>query len=261
VSTAGQVLGRDDAAAKVVADVERRSDAAARTHPEFRGKRGAMAMYYEGYWVYGPTDPRMRLLDALGFTIPPEYAEVTKGKYAVEISPERADMLDVDALVWLNTAADQKRVDADRVYTGMQVNTQGRAIATGGALSKAIGFVSPLSLPYTLDKLVPALSGAVDGDPATPADPSHKRPTAAAALVTRSPGGRLPAPAPRRARARGGPAVCGPRPRGSAPSPPPPGSCPLRATPPARAARAARPRASAPRVPAAAPAAPFPARA
>jgi hypothetical protein len=45
VSTAGQVLGRDDAAAKVVADVERRSDAAARTHPEFRGKRGAMAMY------------------------------------------------------------------------------------------------------------------------------------------------------------------------------------------------------------------------
>jgi hypothetical protein len=103
VSTAGQVLGRDDAAAKVVADVERRSDAAARTHPEFRGKRGAMAMYYEGYWVYGPTDPRMRLLDALGFTIPPEYAEVTKGKYAVEISPERADMLDVDALVWLNT--------------------------------------------------------------------------------------------------------------------------------------------------------------
>ena len=29
-----------------------------------------------------------------------------------------------------------------------------------------------LLVPYTLDKLVPALSGAVDGDPATPADPS-----------------------------------------------------------------------------------------
>jgi iron complex transport system substrate-binding protein len=31
----------------------------------------------------------------------------------------------------------------------------------------ALGFSSPLSLPYLIDELVPRLAAAVDGDPAT----------------------------------------------------------------------------------------------
>jgi len=42
VRTAGQVLGRGDAAAKVEADVERRSDAAARAHPAATGRPPAL---------------------------------------------------------------------------------------------------------------------------------------------------------------------------------------------------------------------------
>jgi len=36
-------------------------------------------------------------------------------------------------------------------------------------LGKAFSFVTPLSIPYLLDGLVPQLAAAVDGDPATAA--------------------------------------------------------------------------------------------
>ena len=47
------------------------------------------------------------------------------------------------------------------------MHEEGRDLETGKAMSEAIGFVSPLSLPYTLDKMVPRCASALDGDPAT----------------------------------------------------------------------------------------------
>ncbi len=47
--------------------------------------------------------------------------------------------------------------------------TQGRTVLLGsysGDVSAALGFGSPLSLPYLLDEAVPALAAA-DGDPST----------------------------------------------------------------------------------------------
>ena len=82
---AGQVLGRSEEAAELVADVEGDIAAAVEAHPEFAGKQATMAMYFEGYWVYGPTDPRSKLLEALGFTLPPDLASATGDEYAVEI--------------------------------------------------------------------------------------------------------------------------------------------------------------------------------
>ncbi|WP_092543448.1 hypothetical protein [Actinoplanes derwentensis] len=52
----------------------------------------------------------------------------------------------------------------------MKVKTEGRDLfledeeVLGGATS----FISPLSLPYLLDGIVPQIAAAVDGDPATP---------------------------------------------------------------------------------------------
>ena len=53
----------------------------------------------------------------------------------------------------------------------LDVSTQGRAVFLNenDTLGKAFSFVTPLSIPYLLDGLVPQLSAAVDGDPATAA--------------------------------------------------------------------------------------------
>ena len=47
-----------------------RSPQAAAEHPEFEGQEAATVTIYEGIFVYGPEDPRGRLLTDLGFTYP-----------------------------------------------------------------------------------------------------------------------------------------------------------------------------------------------
>jgi ABC-type Fe3+-hydroxamate transport system substrate-binding protein len=56
-----------ETAAKAAGDLEARIATAKDDHPEFAGRTASMAMSFEGIWVYGPEDPRSRLLTDLGF--------------------------------------------------------------------------------------------------------------------------------------------------------------------------------------------------
>ena len=53
------------------------------------------------------------------------------------------------------------------MYSRLDVATQGRAVFLNenDTLGKAFTFVTPLSIPFLLDGLVPQLATAVDGDP------------------------------------------------------------------------------------------------
>ncbi|GAA0554609.1 iron-siderophore ABC transporter substrate-binding protein [Paractinoplanes ferrugineus] len=169
--TVGKAVGRSDQAEKVVAGVQGRIDAVKAANPEFQGATGLMAMTYEGYYVYGPQDPRGRFLTDLGFKLPAGLAEVTGKEFGANLSKERTDMLDTDVLIWLvdKYDTDKAKVQADPLYAKLKVKTEGRDIyleneeLTGGATS----FITPLSLPFLLEKLTPLLKAAVDGNPAT----------------------------------------------------------------------------------------------
>lgn len=169
--TVGTAVGKRDQADKLVSDVEAKFAAVRGAHPEFAGKTALMATTWEGYYVYGPQDARGRLLTDLGFTLPAGLAEVTGKEFGANLSKERTDLLDTDVLIWLvdKYDADKAKVQADPLYAKLPVKTEGRDIylenteLEGGATS----FVTVLSLPYLLDKLVPQLAAAVDGNPAT----------------------------------------------------------------------------------------------
>ena len=63
-----------------------------------------------------------------------------------------------------------KVATADTLLSGLDVVREDRTVLLGsysGGVSAALGFGSPLSLPYLLDQLVPALAAAADGDPGT----------------------------------------------------------------------------------------------
>ena len=49
----------------------------------------------------------------------------------------------------------------------LRAYSEGREVLTDELLSGAFSFGSPLSIEYVLDKLVPELALAVDGDPKT----------------------------------------------------------------------------------------------
>ena len=170
--TVGKAVGRPDAAQKIVDDVEARVADIAAEHPEFQGKEAMFATPYEGTYVYGSTDPRSRLLTDIGFELPSDIDEVVGTKdFGANISAETIDFLDTDALVWLTgTLGAKDDVLDNEPYTSLPVHNEGRDVFVDSATPEygySISFVTALSIPYTLDRLVPQLAAAVDGDPAT----------------------------------------------------------------------------------------------
>ncbi|MBM2623445.1 ABC transporter substrate-binding protein [Actinoplanes sp. LDG1-06] len=169
--TVGESVGRKAQAEKLVTDTEALFTKVKQEHPEFAGKTGLMATTYEGYWVYGTQDPRGRLLTDLGFTLPDGLDEVTGKEFGANLSKERTDLLDVDMLVWIvdKYDADKKKVESDPLYSKLKVKTEARDLYVENLeqVGAATSFISVLSLPYLLDKLVPQMAAAVDGDPAT----------------------------------------------------------------------------------------------
>ncbi|MEU6954019.1 iron-siderophore ABC transporter substrate-binding protein [Streptomyces sp. NPDC045714] len=163
----GKALGKSEEATTLIAKTEKHITDAAAAHPEFQGKSAVMATPYEGMYVYGPQDNRSRLLNGLGFQLPTDLSTVVGDAFGANISKERTDLLDTDAVVWIVTdpAKDTKKLHADPLYGKLAVAEEGREVMVkeSGHFGSAISFVSPLSLPYTVDRLVPMLAAAVDG--------------------------------------------------------------------------------------------------
>ncbi len=163
----GTAVGMADEAEEMVADVEDQITAAREGHPEFEGKEAVTLTPYEGIFVYGPQDPRGRFLMDLGFAYPEELSAELPEEFGGSISPERADLIDLDALVWLDDGDPIDEVVP--TYPDLDVAREGRDVLlqTDDAAYDATSFVTVLSLPFLVDELVPRLSAAVDGDPST----------------------------------------------------------------------------------------------
>ncbi|WP_431906598.1 iron-siderophore ABC transporter substrate-binding protein [Micromonospora carbonacea] len=167
----GTAIGRKEQAERLVATVEGKIAEVRAANPAFSGATGLMATTYEGYYVYGPQDSRGRFLTELGFRLPDGLAEVTGKEFGANLSRERTDLLDTDMLIWLidDYDTDRAKVQADPLYSKLKVKTEGRDIYLENEelVGAATSFITPLSLPFLLEKLVPQMAQAVDGDPAT----------------------------------------------------------------------------------------------
>ena len=171
--TVGQIVGKSDEAAALVADVEAQFAAASEAHPEFVGATSVMATPYEGVWVYGPEDVRGRFLTDLGFELPADLAEITGAEFGGDLSDEHLDLLDVDVVVWLD--ADGLADQAPGNYTSLAVHQEGREVfvdSFNSTLGGATSFVTVLSLPYLIEGLTPMLAAAIDGDTETSVPPA-----------------------------------------------------------------------------------------
>lgn len=166
----GKALGRSAAADKLVTDTEATLAQVKTDHPDFTGT-GLVVTNYEGIFVYGPQDPRSRLMESFGFTLPPDLAEVTGTEFGKNLSRERTDLLDVKALIWLvdNYGTAKSTAAKNPLYAALAVSKEGRDIfiEDGETLGSATSFITVLSLPYIIDNLVPQIAQAVDGNPAT----------------------------------------------------------------------------------------------
>ncbi|QFU93180.1 iron-siderophore ABC transporter substrate-binding protein [Amycolatopsis sp. YIM 10] len=170
-----KAVGRGGAGEQIISEVDAKLAAVKQAHPEFAGKSALMATTYQGYFIYGSEDPRSRVLASLGFVLPPNLDQVIGDKFGANISPERTDLLNVDVLSWIVPGLDEGRatLDKDTLYSGMRVAQEKREVLIDEAspYGAGISFVSPLSVPWVVDRLVPQLTAAVDGNPATEVKP------------------------------------------------------------------------------------------
>lgn len=166
----GAALGQKDMAEELVADVEGQLAQVKEDHPEFEGKTAVTVAAYEGIFVYGPEDPRGRFLTDIGLTYPENLKRFSKENFGESISAENADEVDVDALVWVNDA--DATNDMVPTYKNLRVSKEGRDvfIAESDELYIPSSFVTVLSLPFLIEKEVPRLVAALDGDPTTKTD-------------------------------------------------------------------------------------------
>ena len=115
--------------------------------------------------VYGEQDVRGRFLTMLGFQLPAGLQEITGTEFGGNLSMERADLLDVDVIIWLDAEEAEGELGGP-VYQSLPVHTEGREVhlsSYNDPLGGATSFVSVLSLPFLLEGLVPQLADALDG--------------------------------------------------------------------------------------------------
>lgn len=150
----GRALGQPEHAEEIVAEVAQHFEAARATYPEFEGVTLAIQFGVdpEGYYLLEPGDPRIGLFTSLGFTMPE-----TTG----EISREQVDLLDQELLVVIG---DEAAYESDELLQGLDAVREGRVVYLGGFetdFAGALGFDSPLSLPYAVDLVAPQLAEAL----------------------------------------------------------------------------------------------------
>jgi iron complex transport system substrate-binding protein len=158
----GRALGREDEAQELVDDVEGRFSAVAEEHPEFAGTTLAVDFAGVGgsaHYLFGSDDLRTQFFSDLGFEV---------GDTSSAVSQEQLPVFDQDVLV--GGGYTREEAVADPLFAGLDVVSSDRTVYLGDYttdLMGALGYGSPLSLPYLLDRLEQPLAAAADGDPAT----------------------------------------------------------------------------------------------
>jgi iron complex transport system substrate-binding protein len=164
----GLAVGEAPQAEEIVARLEARFADLRAEHPEWQGATATMA-WAGAVGAYTSRDLRGQFLTRLGFEIPQEIDDAAQGnQFYVTIPSEDYSALDTDLLIWLDTGGAAATLRDLPLRRTMRAYTEGREVLADPLLSAALSHSSPLSLDYALDRLVPLIEAAVDGDPSTP---------------------------------------------------------------------------------------------
>ncbi|MFI8565552.1 ABC transporter substrate-binding protein [Rhodococcus sp. NPDC078407] len=168
ITTTGDVLGVPDRARELVADLDRQVQDAGSQHPEFDGRSIAyVSEAADVYYLLLPSDPRVELLENLGFVSPASVTDLATddATFSTTVSAENVSKIDADVVF--------TQVDTDSAlqeFVGSPVSRQIPAVDAGAVAGfvgqEAGAAVGPtaLSIPYFLPTLVDGLAGAVNNE-------------------------------------------------------------------------------------------------
>lgn len=161
-AVAGRFLGVPDAATALIAEAEQRSADLVAELPGLEGTTYVLANYVPGdaiYVVADPDDGASQVFAQLGMQIDPEIlalADGTSGR--VSLSLERIGELDADVLLLLTNGADPNEILG---YAALPAVQSGAVSVLEYAEVVGLNTPSPLSIPYSLEFIRPALAAAI----------------------------------------------------------------------------------------------------
>lgn len=170
----GEALGRSALAEEVAAETEQAIADTAAEYPQLEGKTFTFAgpnADPSSFYVYTSMDNRPRLLVELGMENSPIVEERSEpGQFLFNVSAERTEQLDADVFLTYATSEDNvQELADDPLFQQIPAVADNRWYATVD-VTEAVGFSapSPLSLPTALERYIPKVAAAVDGDGSTP---------------------------------------------------------------------------------------------
>jgi iron complex transport system substrate-binding protein len=162
-TTLGEVLRDPDAAAAVIDDVEGQLAAVAEELPGLDGQTFGFANYVPGdsiYVVSDPDDGSSLFFQSLGMEIAPSILDAGDGVVGrVQLSFEQVDVLDADLLVMFTNSGDPSDLPG---YDNLPAVQAGSVALPDYAEIVGLNTPSPLSIPYSLEAVRPALEAAAE---------------------------------------------------------------------------------------------------
>jgi len=161
----GEALGKKAEAEKLIAGLNDKIKQVAAEHPEFKGKSITVGSFGPENYIYMPGDPRVQILNQMGFVNAPGVEALektnTKKEFALSISKEKIADADADVLIAYVDGLGPQKFAADPVYSSLGAVKRGSTYALDDQqLISGMSSVSVVSVPWVLDKIIPSLSKA-----------------------------------------------------------------------------------------------------
>lgn len=163
VNVLGKVLGREDNAKSAIANVNGRIDAVAEANTNLGGKS------YLVVDLISPTvfvaridtdDAASALFRKLGMGVPQNLATAAGTASRVTLGPERVADLNADLLIAIGSPEAIDSLKALPPYATLSAVKKGSVVFLDPAGGASLNLPSPLSLPYLIDRIEPALANA-----------------------------------------------------------------------------------------------------
>ena len=163
----GEALGRSAEAEELITEADDRVAEIAAEHPEFEGLTFAYtSMGAEALYLYLPTDPRVQLIEDLGFTVAPAVDTLggdSENSFYAQLALESAPDIESDVIVGFADGLSAEEVAALPIYGQVPaIQDDAAVLIDDESFGAAVSSVSGLSLPYALDQLVDQLAAAAE---------------------------------------------------------------------------------------------------
>ena len=158
----GQALGRNEQARKIIVDTEAKIKNAAQDHPAFAGTTFSFsAVFARRVETVLASDAAVRFLEQLGLKISPEVAAQPQSGNPgrANVSLENLRLLDADIMIVTYTTDDDRTfIESNQIFQQLDAVKNGNYVPLDLSVALALGFPSVLTIPYALDRAVPAVA-------------------------------------------------------------------------------------------------------